>query len=160
MWRRGTIRSVILALVMVVAALVAERWLPALTGGVRVADGDSFELGATRIRLDGIDAPELAQQCGMPDTLWPCGRRAKAALEQLASAGEVSCRAIDTDRYGRSVAICHAAGRDIGRRMVEQGLAVATDLAYATAEADARRAGKGIWSGPFEPPADWRKAHP
>ena len=34
-----------------------------LTGDVRVIDGDTIAVGETRIRLEGIDAPETAQTC-------------------------------------------------------------------------------------------------
>ncbi|WP_248310358.1 thermonuclease family protein [Bosea sp. 117] len=160
MWRRSTIRSVLVALVMIVVALVAERWLPALTGTVHVVDGDSLEVGGERIRLDGIDAPELNQNCGPPEKAWPCGRRARAALEAAVKGREVSCRPLDTDRYGRSVSFCHAGDVDLARHMAEQGMAVALGLTYAGAEANARRARSGIWSGPFERPAEWRALHP
>lgn len=161
MWRASTIRGVLVALAMIAAALVLERYMPALTGTVRVADGDSLELGGTRIRLDGIDAPELDQSCGAKDGEWPCGKAARAALRQAlrkgqTNKGEVSCRAVDTDRYGRAVSVCEAGGQDLARAMVEQGLAVATGLAYARAEGEARRMRRGIWAGPFEMPADFR----
>ncbi len=34
-----------------------------LTGAATAADGDSIEIAGNRIRLEGIDAPELAQTC-------------------------------------------------------------------------------------------------
>lgn len=34
-----------------------------LTGPARIVDGDSIEVGGTKIRLYGIDAPELDQSC-------------------------------------------------------------------------------------------------
>ena len=34
-----------------------------IAGRARVVDGDSLEIGAARIRLFGIDAPEGAQHC-------------------------------------------------------------------------------------------------
>lgn len=159
-WRSDTWRSVLVALVLVGVALVAERYLPALTGAVRLADGDSFELGSQRIRLEGIDAPELHQNCGAPGNEWPCGRRAKEALQTIVDSGEVECRPVDQDRYGREVAICAASMRDLGRAMVEQGFAVATGSAYLKEERAARAAKRGIWAGPFEAPAEWRARHP
>lgn len=160
MWRRSTIHSVLFAAVLIAVALAAERfggWLmPALTGAVRIADGDSLELGGERVRLEGIDAPELHQDCGDGGKRWACGRTAREALRKLAAAGAVSCRPVDTDRYGRSVSVCEAGGADLGRQMVAQGLAIATGLAYAREEEAARKARRGIWAGPFEEPASWR----
>lgn len=156
-WRRSTYVSLAVAGLMIAAALLAERLLPEMTGAVRVADGDSFELAGARIRLEGIDSPELAQNCGPPEAPWPCGKRARAALAQLVQeGGAVTCRAVDTDRYGRAVAICRAGDVDLGERMVEQGLAIATGFAYGAAERRARERRAGIWAGPFERPADWR----
>lgn len=155
-WRPDTWRSVLVALVLVGVALVAERYIPALTGAVRLADGDSLELGGQRIRIEGIDAPELHQNCGTPNTEWACGRRAKEALQKIIEAGEVTCRPVDQDRYGREVSICEVGGRDLGRAMVEQGWAVATGIAYADEQRVARAARRGIWAGPFEMPAEWR----
>jgi len=162
---------VIVAVVLVGVALVAERFVPPLIGAVRVADGDSIEVGGERVRLAGIDAPELHQSCGEQGREWPCGQQARAALQKLVDEGEargnaqeggeggVSCRPVDEDRYGRSVAVCSLDGRDLGAAMVQQGWAVATD-GYGSEEREARAAGRGIWAGPFERPADWRARHP
>ncbi|MDR6954073.1 endonuclease YncB(thermonuclease family) [Ancylobacter sp. 3268] len=162
-WRRSTWVAVLVALAMIALALIAERIVPLLDGAVRVADGDSFEIGGERVRLEGIDAPELHQSCGAPEAPWPCGERARQALQQaVAAAGKdgvtsgVTCRPVDDDRYGRAVSICTAGGRDLGARMVREGWAVATSYAYRSEEAAARAAGRGIWSGPFELPADFR----
>ncbi len=170
---------------LIVVALAVERLVPPLTGAVRVADGDSLVVAGERVRLDGIDAPELHQSCGEAGREWPCGARAKAALEAIVAEGEVSCRPVDEDRYGRAVAVCELsakeggakegganergakegaakdrAARDLGARQVAAGWALATDGAYAREEAQARAAGKGIWSGPFDMPAEWRARHP
>ncbi|MDF2994453.1 MAG: thermonuclease family protein [Xanthobacteraceae bacterium] len=163
--RRSTINSVLVAAVLIAVALLAERfagWLvPPVTGAMHVVDGDSFELGEERVRLDGIDAPELHQDCGPSSNgsgtkPWPCGRAARDALRKAAAKGAVSCRPIGTDVYGRSLSMCEAGGVDLARELVAQGLAVATGLAYARAQDEARRAKRGIWAGPFEQPASWR----
>lgn len=172
-WRKSTWGSLAFAAALVVVALVLQRLTPPLSGEVRVADGDSLELGGARIRIEGIDAPELYQTCGEAGAPWPCGLRAKAALEALIrespgqgtrqGAGQgtgVNCRPVDEDRYGRSVAICAVGGRDLGAALVREGWAVATGLAYGGEEREARAARAGIWSGPFEMPANWRAQHP
>lgn len=143
------------ALVLIGAALVIERFVSPIEGAVRVADGDSFEVKGERIRLEGIDAPELHQSCGAPDRQWPCGQRARQAMEKAVADG-VSCRPVDEDRYGRAVSVCDADGRDLGARMVGEGWAIATSITYRREEAAAREAKRGIWAGPFENPADFR----
>ncbi|MBB3770057.1 endonuclease YncB(thermonuclease family) [Angulomicrobium tetraedrale] len=159
-WRPSTWHSILFAAALVVVALVVERLVPPLTGSVRVADGDSLEVAGERVRLGGIDAPELHQSCGRAGEIWPCGEKAKAALVALLKGGNVSCRPVDEDRYARAVSVCEVEGQDIAARLVEQGWAVATGLSYRREQSAARNAGRGIWSGPFDLPADWRAAHP
>jgi endonuclease YncB( thermonuclease family) len=51
---------------------------------VSVTDGDSFKRGSQRIRLFGIDAPELAQECVDGEgQSYSCGQAAKRALKEL-----------------------------------------------------------------------------
>jgi endonuclease YncB( thermonuclease family) len=134
-----------------------------LVGRARIIDGDTLEVAGTRIRLFGIDAPELHQECrrtsGTVALLYPCGRDAKAALGRIIRGASVSCQGKDRDRYGRTVATCTVAGRDIGREMVREDWAVAFirySRAYVDDESAARAAGAGLWSGEFETPAEWR----
>ena len=47
-----------------------------ISGTARAGDGDSLTIGATRIRLFGIDAPELNQTCQRGDRAWSCGQAA------------------------------------------------------------------------------------
>ena len=127
-----------------------------LHGGVRIIDGDTFDLAGTRIRLWGVDAPERRQRCeaGAP------GPQATAALAQIIGGHEVSCTARDTDRYGRTVAVCRAGGRDLGADMVSQGWA--WDYThysgghYSAEEEDARDASRGVWAMGCEPAWEWR----
>jgi hypothetical protein len=89
-----------------------------------IIDGDTFDCIGTRIRLMGIDAPE------MPDHCRP-GRRctkgdplaAKEYLQSLAT-GRVTCRVTEIDHYGRSIARCHAGEVDLSCAMIASGHAV------------------------------------
>lgn len=150
------------AVVLLSLAVVVGRELPggAETAGgfARVADGDSLAIGTLRIRLEGIDAPELTQTCMRGGVEWPCGRAAKDALARLVGDGEVACEGRGRDRYGRLLARCAGAGVDLAGAMVEEGWALAYG-GYEAAEADARRAGRGLWAGTFERPQDWRRIH-
>jgi endonuclease YncB( thermonuclease family) len=153
---------------IIAALLVAASSAAAadLVGSPRIVDGDTLEVAGTKIRLYGIDAPELHQECrrsgGTVTLLYHCGRDAKAALGRIIGAGTVTCRGKDRDRYGRIVATCSAAGRDIGREMVREGWAVAYtrySRAYVPDESAAKVAHAGLWSGEFEMPAEWRARH-
>ncbi|MDQ0509940.1 thermonuclease family protein [Ancylobacter amanitiformis] len=159
-WRPSTRLSILFAVVLVGIALLVQHFVPPLTGAVRVADGDSLEVAGERVRLGGIDAPELHQSCGPAGKGWACGEKAKAALVALVRDADIRCRPVDEDRYARAVSVCEVDGQDIAARLVEQGWAVATGLSYRREQSAARTAGRGIWSGPFDLPADWRAAHP
>ena len=133
---------------------------------IHVVDGDTLWIGNEKIRLLGIDAPELSQTCGdAKGGTWACGREATARLRALASAGELTCTRRGPDRYGRTLAICRAGGVDVGETLVREGLAVSYLSPtgpgdYRSLELTARLARRGIWQGQFERPQDWRKRQP
>ena len=169
-------RSLLLLLPALAAAALAIGGLrpeaPAKTGGpdrgtddpgaVRIVDGDTLRIGAHRVRLYGIDAPERAQNCDGADRRpYPCGAAASAALTRMIGGARPDCAERDRDRYGRSVAVCSVAGRDLNRAMVAAGWAVAYvrySRDYERDEAAARRARLGIWRGSFERPDVYRSA--
>ena len=63
-------RAAALLLVFLAAAVP----VPAqLFGAVTVTDGDTLRLGAERVRLHGIDAPESKQTCRAGGETWRCG---------------------------------------------------------------------------------------
>jgi endonuclease YncB( thermonuclease family) len=154
-------------LLVVAAALVLTAPIArAESQAVRLADGDSFSLGRERYRLYGIDAPELHQDCTDPaGRTWPCGIRARTELRRIIGTHPVQCRTVSTDRFGRSIAVCHAGGRDIAEEMVRAGFATTIERrgssnAYVTAQAEARDDKRGIWAGRFDMPGEWRRANP
>jgi len=128
----------------------------AVTGIARAVDGDTLTLGRHRIRLLGIDAPELAQTCRRDGAEWRCGAAARGRLGELLRAGPVTCEVGRTDRYGRVLARCATAAGDVGRRLVREGLAVAYG-GYEDEEALAQAERGGLWGAEFERPQDWRR---
>ena len=154
---------IIALLAAVLFGLRQAGWLRPETGSFIAIDGDSLRKGDHEYRLNGIDAPELHQTCkNTSGKDYPCGREARAALRALVSGKVLDCAIIDTDRYGRSVAICKAGERDINAEMVRLGWAVAYrrhSLAYVDEEHSAREAGRGLWQGKFDMPEDWRSHH-
>ncbi len=132
-----------------------------ISGAARVTDGDTIRIGAARIRMHGIDAPEKAQPCDRDGVAWRCGIESRLALEKLIGSAQVSCVVRDIDRYKRVVGECFASGRNLNRAMVAGGWALAYraySMDYVDAEASARAARRGIWASRFEMPWDWRKA--
>lgn len=129
-----------------------------LAGAVeRVVDGDTLVLSGQRLRLAGIDAPELAQDCGRPDgSRWPCGRDAAQGLRRMVGGQSLACGFQSRDQYRRPLVTCRMRdGADPGRLLVGAGLAVASGL-YRADEAEARRQKLGVWQGEFENPAAFR----
>jgi len=145
-------------LAIVTARMPPMRPAEILHGAVRVTDGDTLELDGLRIRLQGIDAPELAQACNNDDVAYPCGLQARAALAQLVDGRPVSCESYGHDRYGRTLARCMAGTTELNRAMVKNGWALAYGD-YDVQEAQARKARRGLWRGDFTPPEEWRRAH-
>lgn len=128
-------------------------------GAFVVVDGDTLRQGEERLRIEGIDAPEVAQVCMRDDENWSCGSDARLALREISSLKGFSCRGSGRDRYLRVLVHCQAGDVDAGSRMVETGMAIATDDSYLSEEASARRRGAGLWAGQFDMPRDWRRAN-
>lgn len=121
-------------------------------------DGDTLADGVKRLRLRGIDAPELGQTCKGTSGDYACGQVARARLTRLLERYDIECAGIegDEDRYRRLLVTCRSGDLDIARQMVTEGLAAAEDD-YQMAEREARDARVGIWAGDFERPEDWRR---
>lgn len=150
---------VLLALAAWVAAKL-DPLPPRFSGMAQASDGDSLRIQGDRIRLLGIDAPELDQTCwDAAGASWPCGRTARTELARLTAAGPADCQPEGTDKYGRTLATCRVAGRDLGDAMVSAGLALATD-GYSSQQATAKRQKLGLWQGRFVDPRTWRDEGP
>ena len=148
-----------------VAALFALL-LPAIasaadvTGVAKVREGDSVQIGGTRIRLGGIDAPSVDQLClNNSGERWTCGVAARDELIKRADNKVWTCKTSRADRRGRQVARCEVDGEDIQKWMVKNGWALAYVRFSKDYEADekaAREAKAGMWQGAFIAPWDWR----
>jgi endonuclease YncB( thermonuclease family) len=134
-----------------------------LTGRASVVDGDTLTIRDLRIRLHGVDAPERGQLCRDPTGAdYRCGQKAALALSDRIGQQPVACEARDVDRYDRVVAVCFAGGTELNHWLVREGWAVAYarySKDYVPAETEARAAQRGIWSGSFTPPEDWRRGN-
>lgn len=144
------------------------------TGGVarvvRVTDGDTVSVlinrRRERIRLIGIDAPEMGQI--------PWGERAKRHLENILfpSGGVFIEYDIERrDKYGRLLAYIRTTdGRFVNADMLRDGYAVLFTFPpnvkhvkeFASAQRKARVKKLGIWAknGLSQLPVAWRKQHP
>ena len=142
---------------MRVFALLFLLLLPTLASAqsLRVIDGDTFELNGIIHRLNGIDAPEHGQKCGTS----PCGKIATEALGNILNGARIDCVIHGRDSYDRAISTCVVNGQDIGRLLVERGVAWAflkySDT-YAQEQLDAKARKLGIWSGPAQPAWEFR----
>ncbi len=128
----------------------------------KVSDGDSLRSGKLRIRIFGIDAPELKQQCqDQNGSAWACGLAARQQLENLLDADKpLHCELRDVDHYGRLIMQCFQGTFDIGAAMVRSGHALAYhsfSQLYVADEKHASSARNGVWQGSFQPPWEWRQ---
>jgi endonuclease YncB( thermonuclease family) len=123
--------------------LVAEEVLQADVSSVE--DGDSLVVKTVAtgesvvIHIAGVDAPELSQ---------PGGAEAKGFLGQLLTGKRVTVR---LKRTIEGVARIEIGGSDVSLRLIQSGMAwhcprFAKEDDLAAAEAEARRAKRGLWS--------------
>jgi endonuclease YncB( thermonuclease family) len=125
-----------------------------------VADGDTLTVrpagggGETRVRLVGVDAPELPGGEGGTAHHW--GREAKGYLAGRAERQLVTLRLEPTqtrDKYGRLLAYVYlGADENVNLALVQDGQAYAhrdfphsLRTQFEQAESEARKKGRGLW---------------
>ena len=75
-----------------------------INGIALVVDGDTLHIEKNKIRLHGIDAPEIDQTCTINDKVWHCGLESISALKKLVLNNIISCVVSDIDKYKRYIA--------------------------------------------------------
>jgi endonuclease YncB( thermonuclease family) len=135
--------------------------LAELVGRASVIDGDTIEIHGQRIRLHGIDAPEMGRPCfDATNQPFRCGQTAAMALDEFIGQSRVLCRERGVDRYGRTVADCRVRRKDIELWLVRNGYAFAYrrySSDYVGAEQEAKNSHRGIWAGHTQAPWEWRR---
>jgi micrococcal nuclease len=130
---------------------------------ISTGDGDTLHVNqngrSVTVRLACVDAPEHDQ---------PGGQASADRLRQLLPRNQaVQLVKIDTDRYGRTVAVVFAGGRSVNLQMVQEGQAVVyrqylsgcpgSRNQLLAAEDQARSARRGFWAqANLTMPWDWR----
>jgi endonuclease YncB( thermonuclease family) len=120
-----------------------------------IADGDTLKVlvGRTqhRIRLHGIDAPEKGQEFS---------NKSRQALADMVFGKFVQVRVVDKDQYGRLVGVVTVDDKSVNHALVAAGLAwwfrkyAPDDKQLAKAEAEAKKATRGLWADP-KPMPPW-----
>jgi endonuclease YncB( thermonuclease family) len=108
------------------AELVSTKFTPCGPGrgAACVIDGDTFKLGDRKIRITGIDAPELSSpKCAAEAAL---ARKSADRLLVLLNQGDfemIAHRFQRQDRNGRDLMVIRRDGASIGDQLVTEGLA-------------------------------------
>jgi micrococcal nuclease len=128
----------------------------------RVVDGDTLWVKPLsggpfrKLRLEGLDAPEICQKGG---------GAARQALALRVLNQVVAVRVRTHDDYGRALAQVQHQGADVGAALVQDGLAWTsrwhrTPGMYAAEESQARAARKGVFAeGATETPWAFRRRY-
>lgn len=82
-------------------------------GPARVVDGDTIVVAGTKVRLEGLHAPELDEHLGRP---------AQAFVRDLLAGATVRCKLTGERTYDRMVGRCLVGGVDIAAALVDVGL--------------------------------------
>ena len=140
-----------------------------INGTATVIDGDTLKINHEKIRLFGIDSPEIKQKCKKPYLKivfftfyknYNCGVVSKLKLKQYVNKKNVKCVFNSRDRYNRLIADCYINEKNINSWMVKNGHAVAYkrySKKYIFDEEYAQKNKLGIWEGSFVEPEIWRK---
>ena len=154
----GTMEKFFIAIVVCLARSLAQA--ADLSCVPRIVDGDTLAIGVTKVRLEGIDAPETDQVClNANGNRWSCGIDARDQLAAHIAGGDIECSPHGIDAYRRTLATCYLGGEDLNSWLVQQGLALAYvkySSVYRQVEEDARANQRGLWQGAFIAPWDWR----
>lgn len=110
---------------------------------VVVVDGGSFRTGERVVRIAEVSSLALDRRCtDQAGNAWPCGQRARTALESFLRNKSLTCRETSASNQMR----CEAGGVDVSQWLLENGWAMApsgSTPALRAIEQDARRRGAG-----------------
>jgi endonuclease YncB( thermonuclease family) len=142
-----------------------------IVGFPKVVDGDTIHIKSYKIRLEGIDAPEMKQKCKKPyiqiqifnfQKDYYCGLTSKKKLIKKIGKKSVKCILLGKDRYKRYLAKCLTGNINLNKWMVRNGYAVAYrkySKLYIFDENLAKEEKLGLWRGTFIKPEKWRKSN-
>ncbi len=122
---------------------------------VKVIDGDTIDVLngdkiTTRVRLNGIDAPERKQAFST---------KSKEHLSELIGEQPVRVFDLGLDQYGRTIGDVYSGDKPLNLEKVRDGMAwhfkrFSDDRILAKAEIEAQAAKRGLWADP-KPVAPW-----
>ena len=160
-------RTIIIFLILSSNILAQE-----IIGIPKIVDGDTVYINNYKIRLEGIDAPEMKQKCKKEKLKissiigytfyedYYCGKHSKENLEAKVKGSNIKCIFFTKDRYKRYLAKCFKGKINLNRWMVRNGHAVAYrrySKEFIPDEDFAKENKLGLWQGKFLNPEKWRK---
>ena len=143
-----------------------------IIGIPKIIDGDTVYINNYKIRLEGIDAPEMKQKCKKAKLKissiigytfyedYYCGKNSKESLTAKVKGSKIKCISFTKDRYKRYLAKCFKGKINLNRWMVRNGYAIAYrrySKEYIPDEDFAKENKLGLWQGKFLNPEKWRK---
>ena len=131
-----------------------------LSGFSKIVDGDTVYIKSSKIRLEGIDAPEIKQKCKKNGKEYFCGKISQKKLIQKIGKNKIKCFSTGKDKYRRYLATCFIGKINLNKWMVRNGYAVAYrrySKDYIEDENYAKKNKIGLWSSNFIHPEKWRK---
>ncbi|MAH89813.1 MAG: nuclease [Candidatus Pelagibacter sp.] len=143
-----------------------------IIGIPKIVDGDTVYINNYKIRLEGIDAPEIKQKCKKEKLKissiigytfyeeYYCGEHSKENLKAKVKGSDIKCISFTKDRYKRHLAKCFKGKINLNRWMVRNGHAIAYrrySKEYIPDEDFAKENKLGLWQGKFLKPEKWRK---
>ena len=143
-----------------------------ISGVPKIVDGDTIYIDNYKFRLEGIDAPEMRQQCKKESLKissiigftfykdYSCGKVSKEKLISKIHGSKIKCIFTTKDKYKRYIATCYKKKTNLNQWMVRNGYAIAYrrySKKYVSDEDFARENKLGLWQGKFMNPEKWRK---
>ena len=143
-----------------------------INGVPKIIDGDTVHINTKKIRREGLDAPEIKQQCKKPflkvstiidlefNKNYSCGVIAKKKLIDKIGSSKIKCISSSKDRYERFLATCYMGKINLNKWMVRNGYALVYkkySKDYVRDEEYAKKNKLGVWEGSFIMPEKWRK---
>ena len=143
-----------------------------ISGVPKIVDGDTIHINNYKFRLEGIDAPEMKQQCKKESLKissiigftfykdYYCGKVSKEKLISKIRGSRIKCIFTTKDRYKRYIATCFKEKTNLNQWMVRNGYAIAYQRyskKYVPDEDFAKQNKLGLWQGKFMSPEKWRK---
>ena len=162
-----SLRIIILFLIFFSNTIAGE-----IYGVPKIIDGDTVHINNYKLRLEGIDAPEMRQQCKKEFLKissiigftfykdYSCGKVSKEKLISKINGSEIKCTFTTKDRYKRYIATCYKDKTNLNQWMVRNGYAIAYrrySKKYVPDEDFAKEKKLGLWRGKFMSPEKWRK---